>query len=258
MADNDDDVLKDFLPAVLSAQFEQKCVVVTFPNTSTVPQISNLESLTRHLPEICSNIFKTLGSQQCEKTYHRCLKVDLEQAGLKVEIEKEIRLVYKDKIVGTRRADIIVTFPSNKESAVMELKAVTRGLYPAHAKQLKYYMNHLHIDHGYLINFPHDEGFPDIPDSAFDGKSLQGFEDASTLDGHYLRLKNDPASNDVQVIEFQRRRGLDEQEVKTNKATEQEKAAKPHWGITNTGKPCAVCIKQKRFCYKHTSQAVQL
>lgn len=69
MANNDDNVLEDLFPAGLSAQFEQKCVVLTFPDKSTIPQISNLESLTRRLPEICSNIFKSLGSQQCEATW---------------------------------------------------------------------------------------------------------------------------------------------------------------------------------------------
>lgn len=131
--------------------------------------------------------------------------MDLEEAGLEVELEKEIQLVYKGKTVGTRRADIVVKTASN-EVADMELKAV-RDVCPTHPKQLKYYMDNLQIDHGYLINYPHDNGFPAVDESSsvFDLKALQGLEDASTLDRKYLRLKNGPISMDVQVIEFKSR-----------------------------------------------------
>ena len=34
-----------------------------------------------------------------------------------------------------------------------------------HLKQLEFYMHHFDIHLGYLINFPHDTGFPDVDDT---------------------------------------------------------------------------------------------
>ena len=63
-----------------------------------VPKISDLQSLSTNLP-----IFQQLGSQQLEAAYQRCLKIDLEEAGINVLMEPEIELTYKGQAVGTRR-----------------------------------------------------------------------------------------------------------------------------------------------------------
>jgi GxxExxY protein len=94
--------------------------------------------------------------QQCEATYQRCLKIDLKEAALAVELEK-ISSSYKGNVVGTRRADLLVT-TKKKEVAVIEVKAV-HNISPNHVGQLQYYMDHFNIHQGYIVNFPHNEGF---------------------------------------------------------------------------------------------------
>jgi GxxExxY protein len=125
-----------------------------------LPSIPDLSSLSRLLPAMCSNIYAILGDQQTESAYQNCLKVDLEQAGVEVADEVEIKLSYKGVVVGTRRADLVLTVPSG-EKTVIELKACY-DLSSLHMEQLRYYMQALDIRHGYLINFPHQIGFPEL------------------------------------------------------------------------------------------------
>lgn len=240
----------------LSTELVRKCSVVKLPdNRPDISQIHNLKSLSAHLPNIASSIFKSLGSQQCEATYQRCLKIDLEEAGLEVELEKEIQLEYKGKIVGTRRADLLVKTKS-KELAVIELKAVSSNLSPNHVGQLKYYMEHFKIEQGYLINFPHDDGFPRADDAAcfFEIKALMGVMDLSTLDGPLLRLRHD--RTDVQIIEL-KRRILNGQELKKVMAKKVETEPQTKWGITQKGFPCKICIKGQGFCHYHKHQEIK-
>ena len=70
--------------------------------------------------------------------------------------------MYKGKKVGSRKADIVLTTPFDNKKVAIECKAL-RDLNSSHLKQLQFYMHHLGIDTGFLINFPHDEGFPNVP-----------------------------------------------------------------------------------------------
>lgn len=133
-----------------------------FTKEAPVPIIKDVKALDRELPELCSSIFNALSSKELEATFQRCLARDLTEAGVHIEQEVEIQLKYKGQRVGTRRADIVLQTPSDGQRVVLELKAVGT-LTSEHLKQLQFYMHHLDIDKGYLINFPHDSGFPDTP-----------------------------------------------------------------------------------------------
>ena len=88
MTDNGKDIVY-----ILSAQLEEKCAIIHLPAVAdsaatTIPQrIDSLTLLNQQLPSICSNIFKSLGSQQRKATYQRCLQLDLEETGLVVNVE---------------------------------------------------------------------------------------------------------------------------------------------------------------------------
>jgi GxxExxY protein len=149
-----------------------------------------VEALDRELPELCSGIFNALSSKELEATFQRCLARDLTDAGVHIEQEVEIQLMYKGRRVGSRRADIVLQTPGDGQRVVLELKAVGT-LTSERLKQLKFYMHHLNIDKGYLINFPHDSGFPDTP-IAVDGSVFKHevtlgdpqLSDRSTRDKH--------------------------------------------------------------------------
>ena len=91
--------------------------------------------------------------------------VELESTGLEgIQSERSIRIMYKGHCIGTRRADLILQ--TSDGEAIVELKAVGK-LTSEHVKQLEYYMVHFNIDVGYLINFPHESGFPPVDSLEF-------------------------------------------------------------------------------------------
>ena len=82
-----------------------------------------------------------------ESVYKKALLIELREAGLEVEDEVELPVLYKGHVIGDFRADIIV-----EGSVIIELKAVAH-LLPAHAIQLVNYLTIAKIDNGLLINF---------------------------------------------------------------------------------------------------------
>ncbi|KAL3936810.1 MAG: hypothetical protein SGBAC_007943 [Bacillariaceae sp.] len=211
---------------------------------STTPRISTLAEFKRELPLICQKIFQTLGPQQSEATYQRCLSIDLLEAGVeKVHLEVELRLTYKGVIVSLRRSDMIVELACGGR-ALLEFKAVKKMTID-HRKQTEYYLHHADIDEGYLINFPHDTGFPDVTDkSSFQYSGLAGLTEqvrCLLLGGPVLRLRNDPKNRDVEVVHIHRK-AMD---------------PPPKLGITKQGTPCKICRKEKQFCRLHKRQEIQ-
>ena len=82
-----------------------------------------------------------------ESVYKKALLIELREAGLEVEDEVELPVLYKGHVIGDFRADIIV-----EGSVIIELKAVAH-LLPAHEIQLVNYLTIAKKDNGLLINF---------------------------------------------------------------------------------------------------------
>jgi len=92
-------------------------------------------------------VHNTLGNGFQEVIYQRCLAIELEQAGLHFEREKEQATFYGGINVGTRRADFIV-----EEIIMIELKALT-NLEDVHLAQAKNYLSAYNLQKRLLINF---------------------------------------------------------------------------------------------------------
>lgn len=168
----------------------------------TLPRIRDVKSFDSQIGVICESLFRTLTSKQLEATCQRCLAIDLQQAGIEVLAqEREIKLQYKGQDVGTRRADIVLQTPSDKQWIVLELKAVAT-LTSEHLKQLEFYMLHLDIDIGYLINFPHDMGFPDLPTTAMYRQTILSGVTTEMLSDRNTRARH--ANSQVQIIKVER------------------------------------------------------
>jgi len=144
--------------------------------SAPAPQIRDLAGLDEHLQGICDSIFAALSSRELESTYQRCLTLDLENAGAKVDQEVGITLMYKGSPVGHRRADLRLT-TADGQRAIVEIKAL-KDVASTHLRQLEFYMHHFCIDRGYLVNFPHESNvFPDVPEErVFVEESLSGID----------------------------------------------------------------------------------
>ena len=94
------------------------------------------------------NVHKMLGPGLLESVYEKCLKYELEKAGLNVENQLIVPVFYDEiKMEVDLRLDLFVN-----ETIVIELKTV-ESLLPVHEAQLLTYMKLLKAPQGLLINF---------------------------------------------------------------------------------------------------------
>lgn len=92
-------------------------------------------------------VHNTLGNGFQEVIYQRCLAIELSNACLCFEREKEQPIYYEGLKVGTRRADFVV-----ENKVIVELKAVI-NLEDVHLAQAKNYVVAYDFAKGLLINF---------------------------------------------------------------------------------------------------------
>jgi len=93
-------------------------------------------------------VHKALGPGLLESAYEECLFYELQAAGLKVEKQKSLPVVYKDvKLDAGYRIDLLV-----EDCVVVELKAV-EALHDVHTAQVLTYLKLSGCKLGLLLNF---------------------------------------------------------------------------------------------------------
>lgn len=92
-------------------------------------------------------VHNTLGNGSQERIYQPCLALELSNAELSFEREKEQTIYYNAIEVGTRRADFVV-----EEKAIVEIKALITPE-DVHLAQAKNYVVAYDFPKGLLINF---------------------------------------------------------------------------------------------------------
>ncbi|RJR42031.1 MAG: GxxExxY protein [Desulfobacteraceae bacterium] len=105
------------------------------------------EDVTEAIIGCAYRVYNKMGFGFLETVYERCLLIELHKAGLSVESQKPITVLYDDVSVGEFVADIVV----NNE-IILELKSVKR-LHPAHEAQLVNYLVATRRPVGLLLNF---------------------------------------------------------------------------------------------------------
>jgi GxxExxY protein len=94
------------------------------------------------------DIHRELGPGLLESAYQACLYYELVQAGLKVEQQKPLPLVYKEVYLKcSYRIDLLV-----ENRIIVELKTV-ESIHSLHSKQLLTYLRLANCKLGLLINF---------------------------------------------------------------------------------------------------------
>ena len=112
------------------------------------------------------NIHRELGPGLLESVYETILFDELRRAGLDVQCQVAVPIIYKTRQFREAfRADLVV-----ENRVLIELKSV-ETLNKAHKKQLFTYMKLMHIRLGYLLNF----GAPLMKDGI--SRIINGLED---------------------------------------------------------------------------------
>ena len=83
-----------------------------------------------------------------ESIYENALIVELEDLGLKVQSQKPLSVIHKNRVIGEFKIDLLV-----EDSVIVEIKSVNQISSSAHEMQLVNYLTITGINNGLLINF---------------------------------------------------------------------------------------------------------
>ncbi len=107
-----------------------------------------LNQITEKIIGCAIEVHKFLGPGLLESAYEECLSYELIKAGLKIERQKPVPVVYKEvKLDCGYRIDILV-----ENLVIIELKA-TEGITTIHEAQVLTYLKFAEKKIGLLINF---------------------------------------------------------------------------------------------------------
>jgi GxxExxY protein len=102
----------------------------------------------KHVLDCAFKVHSALGPGLLERVYQECLAYEIRKAGLKVEVEKPLPLIYEDiKFECGYRIDLLV-----ENKVVVELKVV-ESLNDVHTAQALTYMRLSECKLGLLLNF---------------------------------------------------------------------------------------------------------
>ena len=105
------------------------------------------EKLSQVIIGAAIKVHKELGSGFLESIYEEALKIELSETNVNYEFQKEIKIEYLGKEVGTHRLDLII-----EKKIIVEPKAV-KELTDAHFAQLISYLKATDLKVGLLLNF---------------------------------------------------------------------------------------------------------
>jgi GxxExxY protein len=104
--------------------------------------------LTRTIIGCAFDVLNELGPGFLESVYEKAIAIALSEAGIPVQAQAPIKVMFRGKPVGDFYADLLVD-----EKVIVELKAVPSALTPLHEAQLINYLNATGIAVGLLLNF---------------------------------------------------------------------------------------------------------
>lgn len=105
------------------------------------------KKLSDSILKIYYGVYNQLGYGFLEKVYQNAMYLELKSQGYKVDAQKQIKVFYKNQVVGEYYADLFV-----EDSIMLELKAC-ECLMDAHKAQLINYLKATEIEIGLLLNF---------------------------------------------------------------------------------------------------------
>ncbi len=106
------------------------------------------DPLTQIIIGCCYEVHNQLGPGFLEKIYANALKIKLQQAGLKFEIEKEFNVIFDGVVIGKFRCDLFV-----ENKIIVELKSITGYQPKLFQSQVISYLKASKVKTGLLINF---------------------------------------------------------------------------------------------------------
>ena len=105
------------------------------------------KELSESILKVFYDVYNELGYGFLEKVYQNAMYLELKSQGFKVEAQKQIKVYYKNELVGDFFADLLIN-----DVIILELKACDI-LVKAHYVQTLNYLKATNIEIGLLLNF---------------------------------------------------------------------------------------------------------
>lgn len=106
-----------------------------------------LGELTERIIGVFYEVYNELGHGFLESVYEEGVAIALAQAGMNVQRQYPLKVIFRGCVVGDFRADLIV-----ERAVILELKAAA-GIDASHEAQLLNYLRATEIEVGLLLNF---------------------------------------------------------------------------------------------------------
>ena len=105
------------------------------------------KEISKPILRIFYDVYNELGYGFLEKVYQNAMYFELKSQGYKVEAQKQIKVFFKNQLVGEFYADLLI-----EDTIIVELKAC-EYLISSHVAQLMNYLKSTQIEVGLLLNF---------------------------------------------------------------------------------------------------------
>ncbi|OGF44203.1 MAG: hypothetical protein A2452_05340 [Candidatus Firestonebacteria bacterium RIFOXYC2_FULL_39_67] len=104
--------------------------------------------LTEKIIGCCFKLHTEIGPGHIEKTYHNGLIAIFEKENIVFESEKQYKLLYLEKEIGSFRADFVI-----ENKLIIEIKSLERGIPEVFYRQTVSYLRSANLPLGLLVNF---------------------------------------------------------------------------------------------------------
>ncbi|MFZ4679503.1 MAG: GxxExxY protein [Flavobacterium sp.] len=111
------------------------------------------KSITDIILKVYYEVYNELGYGFLEKVYQNAMYFELKSLGYKVEAQKQIKVYFKQQLVGEYYSDLLV-----EDKVIVELKACDL-LMNIHVAQIMNYLKATQIEVGLLLNFGEEPEF---------------------------------------------------------------------------------------------------
>ena len=105
------------------------------------------KEISKPILQVFYDVYNQLGYGFLEKVYQNAMYFELIAQGYKVEAQKQIKVYFKNQLVGEFYADLLV-----EDTIIVELKACEH-LINSHIAQLMNYLKATQIEVGLVLNF---------------------------------------------------------------------------------------------------------
>ena len=111
------------------------------------------KEISKPILQVFYDVYNQLGYGFLEKVYQNAMYFELKSQGYKVEAQKQIKVYFKNQLVGEFYADLLI-----EDTIIVELKAC-EYLISSHVAQLMNYLKATKIEVGLILNFGESPDF---------------------------------------------------------------------------------------------------